>query len=414
MSSPPQQIPLLLGSGLIAFGPLLSMFGMIVYHKAQLVILVTTSAFFQLLAITVASILSYGLYVVIYGTLDPSNNNDNNNGGGGNGPAAILPAIVTQFLFRCAYVHMYHKVEAVIQNSLHQQITTTTTTTREETNNNNNNNNDDDNEPVHQNNNNNTNNNNTTTVPVPSRPSTNNNINNNNSSSNNNNNSNAALEATKLRLQLNDASAAIASSVGFGGMNGLMLYGTLLASESYNNIGVLYEPSCPNLPSIVHSAILANFFFLLQIFWMLFTFFGMRRRWLYHRGENSSMDSDQNIFSTTTTTRNQSFTDNNDDSSIWANSRSGGNWALLTVLITHLLASLATLANGIDRGCMIALPSVGAIVLLTMYLFWAQCGRHYMPPNVVNNYNNNLYDNNTTTNEAAAATEAMVRRSHLD
>ena len=188
-------------------------------------------------------------------------------------------------------------------------------------------------------------------------------------------------QAAKLRLQLNDASAAIASAVGFGGMNAILLYGTLWASEG-SNVGVLYENSCPNVPSLAVSAVLANFFFVLQTFWMLMTFFGMRRRQLYHRGESEVM-----MMTSTSSPRSNNNTSNSATAAtaavnggFWGNSRHGGNWALLACLLTHLLSSLLTLTNALPSGCLVSVPAVGGVVLLTAYLFWAGCGRNYMPP----------------------------------
>jgi len=327
------QVALLAGSFLVAFGPMLSIFALIVYHKAQLVILVTTAAFFYLLAATVAATVWFLLDAIMSGGGD-------GNSSSSSGAAAIIPGVFFQFLFRCAFTGLYHRVEQVIQTSLKKQHEQETAA-------------------ADSNNNNNNNNNSNTSLhhgepprPPPGAAA---------AVASNNNNNNTYAEAAKLRLQLNDASAAIASAVGFGGMNCVLLYGTLWASET-GNLGVLYESSCPNVPSLAVSAILANFFFVLQVFWMLLTFFGMRRRQLYHRGQSDES------------------TDAGVVSGFWGNSRHGGNWALLTTLLTHFTASLLTLTNALHNGCVISVPAVGGVVLVTAYLFWAGCGRNYMPP----------------------------------
>jgi hypothetical protein len=41
---------------------------------------------------------------------------------------------------------------------------------------------------------------------------------------------------------------------------------------------------------------------------------------------------------------------------------------------------MVTSANAQTNGCRIAIPGVGATLLVTAYLFWAGCGRIYMPP----------------------------------
>jgi Aph-1 protein len=166
--------------------------------------------------------------------------------------------------------------------------------------------------------------------------------------------------AAKLRLQLNDASCGVAAGVGFGGMHAIMLYGSLLANETAN-AGILYQDSCPAIPSLVQSAVYALCFSIMDIFWMLLTFFGMRRRLLYHRGRE--------------------FEDNiRGFGSYFGNSRSGGNLALLFVLISHLSSSVATVASSFGRGCMVSMPIVVGITLVTAYTFWAGTARIYMPP----------------------------------
>lgn len=331
------QVALALGSFAIAYAPLLALFALIVYRKAQLVILVTTAAFFFLLSATASSMIWFLLAHVA----------------GLDGPlAAIAPSVLCQFLARCAFVAVYHTVERVIrvslQNQQHKEETdaalpqphnnTNTTTT---TNNNNNN------------------------MATPETHTTTN----NNTITNN--------DSVRLHLELNDGSSAIAAAVGFGGMHAILLYGSLLASEiTHNNMGILYQDSCPAVPSLAVSAVLTNFCSILQVFWMLLTFFGMRRRLLFHRGESSSSSvpgpSEDDIPCTNPSSRCRG--------SWLGNSRNGGNCALLWTLISHATAALATLANTQTNGCLVSLPVVGGTVLVTAYLFWAGCGRIYLPP----------------------------------
>jgi hypothetical protein len=300
------QATLALGSFLLAFGPLVSMFALIVYQKAQLVILVTTSAFFYLLAAT-ASSMTWILFSMA----------------GLDGPLSVmLPSVFFQFLFRCAYTALYHKVERVIQLSLQRHHEEEMKQRNEQQRSND------------------------RDAPRNGTDST-------------------FAEAARLRLELNDGSAAIASAVGFGGMHAILLYGTLLASEMTNNIGVLYQDSCPNVPSLAVSAVTTNLFSILQVFWMLLTFFGMRRRLLFHRGQSAGDE----------------MAGVGRCSGSWlGNSRNGGNCALLWTLISHVTAAMVTSANTQTNGCRIAIPGVGATLLVTAYLFWAGCGRIYMPP----------------------------------
>lgn len=296
-------IALTLGSALLAFGPFLSIFFLVIFHKAQLVIIVTTAAFFFLVSALGASIVWWFFYIVGLDGL----------------VSVLLPGVLSQFLFRCYFVSLYHKVEKVIRVSLEKEDAR--------------------------------------------------NGNSNDNSNSNSNDPNADdsddydenwTTAAKLSLQLNDASCGVAAGVGFGGMHAIMLYGTLLASEA-GNVGVLYQDSCPGIPSLVQSAVYALCFSLMDIFWMLLTFFGMRRRLLYHRGRE--------------------FEDNfRGFGAYFGNSRNGGNMALLFVLVSHLASSAVTVASSFGRGCMVSMPVLCGMTLLTAYTFWAGTARIYMPP----------------------------------
>jgi gamma-secretase subunit APH-1 len=284
--------PLLLGSALVAFGPFLSLFFLLMYPKAQLVIIVTTSAFFFLVSALGASFV-WWLFTLIH--LDSV-------------VSVLLPGVLSQFLFRCSFVALYHKVEKVIRLSIEQEDARGQTGTQ------------DDLEEYDEN----------------------------------------WTAAAKLRLQLNDASCGVAAGVGFGGMHAIMLFGTLLASQS-GNAGILYQESCPSIPSLAQSAVYALCFSIMDIFWMLLTFFGMRRRLLYHRGRE--------------------FEDNiRGFGSYFGNSRSGGNLALMFVLLSHLASSVVTVSSAFDKGCLVSLPSLVGITFFTAYAFWAGTARIYMPP----------------------------------
>lgn len=290
---------LALGSGLVAFGPLIALFSMIIYQKAQLVIVVTTAAFFFLLGST-AGAMAWKIFDLIgfYGPL-----------------AAMIPAVLTQFLARCSFVSLYHRVEQVIQESIEKE----------------------------------------------SDESRNSSTNQSaaDSATSNHPTEKEWAEIAKMRLQLNDAACGVAAGVGFGGMHAIILYGTLLASEMSTNVGVLYQDSCPAIPSLAVSAMYALCFFILDIFWMLFTFFGMRRRLQYHRGEGERQGRAPGTW--------------------LGNSRKGGNMALLWVLFTHFAAAILTTADYFKNGCYVSVPAVGAVVLFTAYIFWAGMGRIYLP-----------------------------------
>ena len=285
------------GSALIAFGPFVSLFALVIYQKAQLVIVVTSAAFCYLVGSMGAGLL-WSLLDVISLSGSPL--------------AAIVPGVFFPFVARCAFVSLYHRVEQVIQISLAQH--------------------DEDNQ--------------------------------NTADNNNDARDNDWNQVTKLKLALNDASCGIAAGVGYGGMHALLLFGTLLASDVQNKTGVRYQDSCPMVPSLVVSALYAAFFFVLDMFWMLFTFFGMRRRLVFHRGDGELYDGaqvDRRL------------------GAWFGNTRNGGNVALLFALGSHLVAALLTTADYWNYGCSVSIPALGVMVLVVAYIFWAGIGRIYLP-----------------------------------
>ena len=311
-------VTLIAGCFFLAFGPLLSLFASVVYPKAPLVILVTTFALAFVLSATAASLL-YSLLHAIFQFDTPNEESQDSNLSDASfswtdgALAAILPSVLFQFLGRCLCTSLYHTVERVIATSLQQH--------QEE-------------ERLKGN------------IAVSS-------------------------DAALMKLALNDGASGVAAAVGFGGMHAILLYGTLLSSEAVNDYsGILYQDSCPNIPSLVHSAILTNLFSLLQVFWMLLTFFGMRRRLLFHRGQNADSAAAHGAPSRRR-------------AALWSNSRTGGNYALLYTLLSHLCVALVTLVNRRPYGCRIVLPTVSAMVLVTAYVFFIGCGRIYMPPPLI-------------------------------
>lgn len=273
------QITLAIGSLCLAFGPLISLFIVVVYPKAVNVILLTSAAFFGLIAATASGL----LYASISWALESP-------------IVAVIFGVFFQFVFRCAYVSCYHKVEMVVLDSLAKDNSAVTTS-------------------------------------------------NNNPTNNENNTAEAATGVEKLAL--NDATAAIASAVGFGGMQATLLFGSLWASE-FNTLGVLYQDFCP-LPSIAVSALSTAIISILQVFWMLLTFFGLRRRMVYGRGQGTKWES-----------------------------RSGGNNALLLALGSHMMVGGVSFANSVTNGCFVSIPALFVILFGTAFAFWVGCGRSYL------------------------------------
>jgi anterior pharynx defective protein 1 len=274
---------LTLSCALLAFSPTLSLLFLFTYSKAQLVIVVTTSAFFQLLACLLSSLIH-----LPFRFMDS------------NAVYIIIPtSVVSQALLRCAFVKIYHKVERVIEKSIQRHEAENRDETR-----------------------------------------------------NSSDQTEEVSEVSLLRLELNDVSCGLASGVGFGFMHTVMLYGTLLASEN-NRIGTLYQESCTAMPSIFNSALMAFMFGVLDIVWMMLSFYGMRR--LNSIGRTSEWS--------------------------FAKGHVGGKAALAFVFTSHLAASFATLPNEMfsSNGCYVALPVLATITIVTTSLAWIYCNETYLP-----------------------------------
>lgn len=174
-------------------------------------------------------------------------------------------------------------------------------------------------------------------------------------------------ETNALQLQLNDLSCSLASGSGYAFFHSLFLYGTLLASESYsessnNNGGTLYQPSC-SLPSLIHGALISGMFSVLDVIWMMATFYGMRRRLMYND--------------------NYGMVDIVRDGLTFPiglpDSRKGGNASLALVLMSHLCASLVLAFNGNEDGCKTSLSLLGCVLVLTGVVFVRGVKGHYLP-----------------------------------
>ena len=290
---------LLWGSGLLAFGPMASLLFLVAYQKAQLVIVLTTSAFAYLLSALMASVF-WWIFDVIGLDL---------------GVLVLSPGVVLSFLFRCCFVALYHKVEKVIETSIAQHEASSRSN-----------------------------------GDAAQRPQ-------NNANNANDNDDNAAwTDSARLRLELNDWSCGLAAGTGFGGMHALLLYGSLLASEA-GNLGTLYQESCPSMPSLLLSAFNAFFFSILDVLWMLLTFFGMRRRLAGYRN-----DAEQHGWG-----------------AMLGNDRTAGTNALIIAFVSHGVATYCTTLNGSTFGCAFSLPLLGLVTLGTFGIFWVGASRIYLP-----------------------------------
>ena len=324
---------LTLGCALLAFSPTLSLLLLFAYSKAQLVIIVTTSSFFQLLACLLAALLHLPFKSLPLGA---------------QGVFIIIPtSVIAQALSRCAFVHCYHKVETVIEKSIarHEQ------------------------------------------QERQSNARNNSNISNNNDGNDNGNENEGPSESQQLKLELNDVSSGIAAGVGFAFFHTVMLYGTLLASENSRQ-GTLYQESCTMMPSIFNSAIMAFFFGILDMVWMLMTFYGMRRIRDYRLilAQRQQVNANASTYANATINNigiGNSRNENVNADALWSvkSDKIGGNAALAFVVVTHFAAAFATVPNQTMplNGCVVALPCLAFVTAVTVGAFWVLFKKNYLP-----------------------------------
>ena len=211
-------------------------------------------------------------------------------------------------------------------------------------------------------------------------PTTNGSSNDENTTNNHGTATNTVSETEALQLQLNDLSCSLASGVGYAILHSLFLYGTLLASESgesnsYNDAGsyvggggstgyggTLYQDSCRAIPSLLHGALIAMCFSMLDVAWMMLCFYGMRRIQQQSRQYGSRTREGVGVGRILLRTLTCHGFDDTDDT----DSTSSGYTALLFVTITHLLASLVLTFNSYTNGCVISLPCLAMVVLWVM------------------------------------------------
>lgn len=171
-------------------------------------------------------------------------------------------------------------------------------------------------------------------------------------------NSGTPSEKTLLFRELNDWTCGISAGVGFGGMHAILLYGTLLASES-RNIGTLYQPSCPSIPAILHSAINAFFFSVLDIVFMLISFHGMRMRNRFFEIQGHEREGEGDFSSVPV-------------------SNKRANFVLSSVLVFHMVATFFTSLNVYPNGCLASLPLLSLTLMTTLFFFGRYIQPHYI------------------------------------
>lgn len=277
----------------------------------------------------------------------------------------IIPvSVLCQAFFRCGFVKLYHKVETVIEESIksHEEEEEERSAMLRRRNRENHNGTGDDEEETE------------------SRGTK------------------QVSESALLRLELNDVSCSIAAGVGFGGMHSVLLYGTLLASENSRN-GTLYQPSCAFMPSLANSAIMAFWFSILDVVWMMVSFYGVR----VHEGHvqykaqqaagvaaslapTGQQQPQQQRQLQSQSSQQAIFTAYNHGAAIidewsFAKGRVSGKAALLFMTLTHLGASLSTTFNALlpANGCVVALPMLSFVALGIITTAWVFLKDNFLP-----------------------------------
>eukprot|EP01041_Mallomonas_annulata_P006957 gene6957-14124_t len=121
---------------------------------------------------------------------------------------------------------------------------------------------------------------------------------------------------------LNDISSSIASGVGFGAMHSLMMFGSVLAAS--NGSGDLFVDSCPDIPLILSTSLIALAFSALDCVLMCMMFMAEKLQY--------------------------------------------SKTIIVLACLLHFTASCSTLANTNEHGCLVSLPLVYTVVAVSICL----------------------------------------------
>ena len=323
---------LTLGCILLGFSPTASLLFMVVLRKPQLVILAVCSAFAYLLS----ALLSSTVWLVTSSIASAAGGGSTS--GVGTAISIAVPGVACQMLLRCLFVRAYFRVEKVIRGSVEKHERETREAAA------------------------------ASSGGGAGNPAA---------------DDGAHAETDALQLQLNDTSCGLASGCGYALLHSLLLYGTLLASESGESNsysdgaygggggstghgGTLYQASCGGVPSVVNGALICCMFGILDVLWMMMCFWGVRRRTTIVTRRGSGGGTAAQIWTALALGR-------VDDGP------AGGNAALVVAAATHLAASLVLVPNGAKDGCRISLPLLGLVVVWTAVLLRRMTAGRFLP-----------------------------------
>merc|ERR1719375_422246 len=174
---------LTLGCILLGFSPTASLLFMVVLRKPQLLILAVCSAFAYLLS----ALLSSTVWLVTSSIAGAVGGGSTATSGVGTAISIAVPGVACQMLLRCLFVRAYFRVEKVIRGSVEKHERETREAAAASS---------------------------------------------GGGAGNSAADEGAHAETDALQLQLNDTSCGLASGCGYALLHSLLLYGTLLASES--------------------------------------------------------------------------------------------------------------------------------------------------------------------------------------
>jgi len=331
---------LTLGCILLGFSPTASLLFMVVLRKPQLVILAVCSAFAYLLS----ALLSSTVWLVT-SSIGAVGGGGGSTSGVGTAISIAVPGVACQMLLRILFVKTYFKVESVIRGSVERHEKETREAAAAS------------------------------------------------SSGGGAGNPAAAgaedahAETDALQLQLNDTSCGLASGCGYALLHSLLLYGTLLASESGESSsysdgaygggggstghgGTLYQSSCGGVPSVVNGALVCCMFGILDVVWMMMCFWGVRRRTAAAVAARGRPGPGGGTAAQVCTALALGRVDDGP---------AGGSAALVVAAATHLAASLALVPNGYRDGCRISLPLLGLVVVWAAVLLRQMTAGRFLP-----------------------------------
>eukprot|EP01012_Entosiphon_sulcatum_P064789 TRINITY_DN9363_c0_g1_i1.p1 TRINITY_DN9363_c0_g1~~TRINITY_DN9363_c0_g1_i1.p1 ORF type:complete len:296 (-),score=38.07 TRINITY_DN9363_c0_g1_i1:29-883(-) len=157
------------------------------------------------------------------------------------------------------------------------------------------------------------------------------------------------------------APIALASGLGFGLVESLLQFGTLLSFEVQNPLATYYDTSsCPNIPFLYSQALHALCFLLLNVCWMVIAFHCLN---ILSSPALAGEDDEGTVSREATRT-----------------TRARAIIGLVILWLLHLCSSLVTLFNdGVKNGCSVSLPLLFSLAGISGAVAWNLTISSYRP-----------------------------------